>query len=71
VNRGAPRALAISIGDRVAFDYGGGLVASGTVVEDRGKIGFEGRRLFRIRMETDGSEPAFIELPESDLSVQM
>jgi len=45
-------------------------MVSGTVVEDRGKIGVEGRRLFRVRVEIATSvEPMFIELPDSELSV--
>lgn len=59
-----------SVGDMVAFDYGGGLTVTGTVVEDRGRIGIGGRRLVRVRVEIEAdAEPMFIELPDEALTV--
>ncbi|MGE0791927.1 MAG: hypothetical protein AB7S26_40005 [Sandaracinaceae bacterium] len=58
------------VGDKVTFDYGGGLMVAGVVVEDRGNIGVGGRRLLRVRMDVEvGAEPMFIELPDSALTI--
>lgn len=54
----------------VAFDYGGGRTVTGKVVEDRSHIGVGGRRLVRVRLESEaGAEPMFIELPDEALTV--
>ena len=58
------------LGDVVVFDYGGGLMITGTAVEDRGYIGAGGRRLVRVRIEMEpGVEPMFIELPDAALTI--
>ena len=42
-----------NVGDTVMFDFGAGLMVTGVVVEDRGHIGAEGRRLWRVRMQPE------------------
>lgn len=59
-----------AVGDTVCFDYGAGLMVTGTVVEDRGRIGAGGRHLWRVRIDPElGNEPMFIELPDDALTV--
>ncbi|MCB9593936.1 MAG: hypothetical protein H6719_14480 [Sandaracinaceae bacterium] len=59
-----------NVGDTVMFDFGAGLMVTGVVVEDRGHIGAEGRRLWRVRMQPEpGAEPMYIELPGEALTV--
>jgi len=50
-------------GDRVSFLFGAGAV-TGQVIEDRGRLGVGGRRLYGIRFEINPGEPAHIEMPE-------
>ncbi len=39
-----------------------------TVIEDRGPLGVEGRRLLRVRMEVEGAdEPLEFEVPATDV----
>jgi hypothetical protein len=57
-----------TVGSRVRFAIGGRRVV-GTVVEDRGNIGIEGRKLLRVRVElTGGAEPLEFEIPAADVS---
>ena len=53
------------LGDSVEFQYGARLVV-GQVAEDRGPIGFRGKRMYSVRLDL-GSDPVFIEMPEDDL----
>jgi len=54
-------------GDRVAVPLGARMV-DGEVIEDRGPIGVNGRRLFRVRLAQDGDESdREFEVPEEDL----
>lgn len=53
------------IGDKVRLSFGNRIV-TGTVVEDRGRIGVGGRQLFRIVVKTGDGERA-LELPAEKL----
>ena len=53
------------IGDKVRLSFGNRTV-TGTVVEDRGRIGVGGRQLFRIVVKT-GDEERALELPAEKL----
>lgn len=55
----------IQVGDRVRFQFGNRPTV-GIVTEDRGLIGFKGRRLLRIQLDIDGEERA-LELPAEDV----
>jgi hypothetical protein len=58
---------AFRVGDRVRFNWGVTPV-EGQVVEDRGAIGYHGRRLYRIVVDMpDQYFHLDIELPEEDL----
>lgn len=40
-----------------------------TVIEDRGNVGYNGRRLLRVRLDMDDvAEPIELEIPEADVS---
>jgi hypothetical protein len=66
-NGKASRPPAFKKGDVVSFLFGSGS-ARGQVVEDRGCLGVGGRRLYGIRFEINPGEPAYIEMPEEDLT---
>lgn len=55
-----------SVGDHVRFMFGVAN-AEGEIIEDRGPIGFGGRRLYRIRFAFSEGDPMTIELPAADL----
>jgi hypothetical protein len=54
------------VGDQVKVDFGRRTM-TGTIVEDRGLIGIQGRRLFRVSIPTDPFEPMTLELPEDEM----
>jgi hypothetical protein len=54
------------IGDRVSVQLGS-RTSPGTIVEDRGLLGFGGRRLFRVKVDFDPPNVTFIEMPEDEL----
>jgi hypothetical protein len=54
------------VGDWVSFQYGPRRVL-GQVVEDRGRLGVRGRRLYRIRLDLDPGEKTDFEMREEDL----
>lgn len=58
----------IKIGDIVTFTLVGREV-TGTVIEDRGKLGRDGRRIYAIRVEYTWSDPMVYELEEGDFQV--
>jgi hypothetical protein len=60
------RQPAFRVGDRVRFNLGKRRV-SGVVMEDRGAIGVQGRRLFQVDIPLDPFEPMTLELPESEM----
>jgi hypothetical protein len=60
------RAAKFRVGDRVSFLYGPRRVQA-DVIEDRGPIGVNGRRLFRVRLELVGTEASCFEIPEVNL----
>jgi hypothetical protein len=61
-------ASTVRVGDRVRLRFGGRKVA-GTVVEDRGCIGVNGRRLLRVKLDLRSlDEPMELEVPAAELS---
>jgi hypothetical protein len=54
------------VGDWVSFLYGAGRVVA-QVVEDRGPLGVNRRRLYRIRLDQDAAEPVTFEMPEEEM----
>jgi hypothetical protein len=62
------RRLTFKVGDRVTFLIGRRKL-SGRIVEDRGRVGRDGRRLFAIRAKLDDTEESVFELPAEELRV--
>ncbi len=60
--------LVIHVGDLVEITVGAQRMM-GEVVEDRGRIGFKGRKLYRITLQTDSADPRSIELPAEEIVV--
>jgi hypothetical protein len=56
------------VGDRVRVDFGRRKL-TGVIVEDRGPIGIQGRRLFQVDLPMDPSEPMSVELPEDEMEL--
>jgi hypothetical protein len=56
-----------NVGDRVRFKLGAHLVV-GTVIEDRGFIGVDGRQLVRVEVELDPTFLREIEIPAALLT---
>jgi len=57
------------VGDRVSVHFGMS-DAEGVVVEDRGPIGINGRRLLRVELTIDQvTEPMAIEVPAEEVRV--
>jgi hypothetical protein len=54
------------IGDWVTFHYGPKKV-SAKVVEDRGTLGVNGRRLYRVQLDEEPGEAFAFEMPENEL----
>ena len=54
------------VGDRVTFRLGDKRI-TGTIVEDRGRIGVKGRRLVAIRAKLDRVAESIIEIPVEEL----
>ena len=54
------------VGDWVSFLYGARRVLA-QIIEDRGPIGVNRRRLYRVQMNLDPSEIATSEIPEDHL----
>ena len=54
------------IGDRVSIGFGRRKL-TGVIVEDRGAIGAQGRRLFQVSIPMDPFEPMMVELPEEEM----
>ena len=54
------------VGDRVRVDFGRRKL-TGVIVEDRGEIGIQGRRLFQVDIPMDPFEPMSVELPEEEM----
>lgn len=60
-----PRQPPTQIGDRVKIDFGRRQL-TGAVVEDRGAIGVQGRRIFVVSVPMDPMDPMLVELPEDE-----
>jgi hypothetical protein len=57
----------IEVGEWVLVPFGGDPLEA-QVVEDRGNLGYKGRRLLRVAVPTEeGGEPVEFEVPEADL----
>jgi hypothetical protein len=54
------------VGDWVSFLYGVRR-RSAQIIEDRGRIGHKGRRLYRLRMDRDVNDTIEFEAPEVEL----
>ncbi len=58
------------IGDWVKFDYGPKKV-SARIVEDRGRLGIQGRRLYRVQLDVkpneESGDASTFEVPENEL----
>lgn len=57
----------LRVGDRVSFQFGLDRVV-GTIIEDRGNIGFRGRRLLRVRVPRSDTDDLVTEVPADKLS---
>lgn len=60
-------AASFSVGDKVMFRIGP-IKVRAVVVEDRGRIGANGRRLFRVQRNVKIGDPVVYEFPEQELS---
>ena len=58
------------IGDWVKFDYGPKKV-SAMIVEDRGLLGIQGRRLYRVQLDKELGEASTFEVPENELETEL
>ena len=58
------------IGDWVTFQYGPAKV-SAKVVEDRGPIGVQGRRLYRVQLGEKRGDASSFEMPENELETAL
>lgn len=61
----------LSVGDRVSFTFGFAEV-EGVIVEDRGEIGVDGRRLYGVRFSLDPAfeaDQTYTELPTERFSL--
>jgi hypothetical protein len=54
------------VGDKVKFLYVT-IPVVGEITEDRGPLGYKGRRLYGIRYSRPDSDPSYIEMPEEEL----
>jgi hypothetical protein len=58
------------IGDWVKFAYGPKKV-SARIVEDRGLLGVQGRRLYRVQLDDELGQPSTFEVPEDELETEL
>jgi hypothetical protein len=58
------------IGDWVKFDYGPKKV-SARIVEDRGLLGIQGCRLYRVQLDEELGEASTFEVPENELDTEL
>ena len=58
------------IGDWVKFEYGPKKV-SAKIVEDRGLLGIQGRRLYRVQLDEELGEASTFEVPENELETEL
>ncbi len=58
------------IGDWVKFDYGPKKV-SARIVEDRGPLGVQGRRLYRVQLDEKLGDASTFEMPENELDATL
>ncbi len=56
----------LRVGSKVSLVFGGRRIR-GTIVEVRGKIGYQGRRLFTVRIKRMLSEDMLLEVAEDEL----
>lgn len=57
---------ALKVGSKVSFVFGGSRVR-GTIIEDRGNIGYQGRRMFTVRLKRTFAEDIVLEMPAEEL----
>lgn len=59
---------ALSVGSRVKLVFGVHEVTA-TIIEDRGNVGHQGRRLLRVQLDVEGvAEPIELEIPEAEVT---
>jgi hypothetical protein len=63
---GKKRPSRFRVGDPVRFLYGLEKVA-GEIIEDRGRLGQYGRRLYRVRINAGREDESSFEIPEEDI----
>jgi hypothetical protein len=61
-----PRRVELRVGSKVSFVLGGRRV-HGTIVEDRGNIGYQGRRIVTVRLKRMWTEDVLVEIPAEKL----
>jgi hypothetical protein len=54
------------VGDWVSFPFVIRKVFA-QIIEDRGPLGFKGRRIYRIRLDREATEPDLFEMPEDEM----
>jgi hypothetical protein len=59
----------LTIGDEVNVRLGG-TTWRARVVEDRGRIGINGRQLYRVKLLSDDSVEQFVEVPVEDIELR-
>ena len=59
---------AFKAGDRVRVPFGHGKTPA-IITEDRGEIGFKGRRLYRVLMPLESADAMSFEVPESEIEL--
>lgn len=58
----------LCVGSRVKLVFGVEEVTA-TVIEDRGNVGHQGRRLLRVQLDFEGvAEPIELEIPEAEVT---
>ena len=58
----------IGVGTLVKFIFGVSEVQA-TVIEDRGPVGAKGRRILRVRLELEATDPIEFEVPADDVQI--
>jgi len=64
---GKARSACFKKGDWVSFPFGAGTI-TGQIIEDRGRLGIGGRRLYGIHIEINPGELSYTEMPEEELT---
>jgi hypothetical protein len=68
MKRRTPSKNTLGVGTLVKFMFGGNEVQA-TVIEDRGPVGANGRRILRVRLELAATDPMEFEVPADDVRI--